>query len=69
MRAAPSLLVLLLAAACHRQQPPPPSVNVAANTPVDIETLPPDESDATPTNQLESGVDNPDVNDAATNSD
>ena len=69
MRAAPSLLVLLLAAACHRQQPPQPSVNVAANTPVDIETLPPDESDATPTNQLESGVDNPDVNNAATNSD
>lgn len=29
----------------------------------DIETLPPDESSATPSNQLESGSDNPDVND------
>jgi hypothetical protein len=67
MRVATSLSILLLAAACNRQQPPPPSQNLAANAPMDIETLPPDESDATPTNQLESGVDKPDVNDVATN--
>ena len=29
----------------------------------DIETLPPDESSVTPSNQLEDGFDNPDVND------
>ena len=29
----------------------------------DVETLPPDESSATPSNELESGTDNPDVND------
>ena len=29
----------------------------------DIETLPPDESSVTPSNQLENGFDNPDVND------
>jgi hypothetical protein len=29
----------------------------------DIETLPPDESSTTPSNQLQNGFDNPDVND------
>lgn len=29
----------------------------------DVETLPPDESSATPSNELESGTDSPDVND------
>ena len=35
--------------------------NVVGNA--DIETLPPDESSVTPSNQLENGFDNPDVND------
>jgi hypothetical protein len=30
-----------------------------------IETLPPDESSTTPSNQLQNGFDNPDMNDAA----
>ena len=38
-----------------------PDNQVAGNA--DIETLPPDESSATPTNQLQNGFDNPDVND------
>jgi hypothetical protein len=35
----------------------------------DIETLPPDESSGTPSNELANGTDNPDVNDTVTNSD
>jgi hypothetical protein len=61
-------------AGCNRQQPPPEQNivmdnSVAANA--DIETLPPDESSATPSNQLANGDDNPDVNDleAPANSD
>ena len=38
-----------------------PSNEVLANA--DIETLPADESSATPSNQLQNGYDNPDVND------
>ena len=40
-----------------------------AATPADVEALPPDESSATPSNELVNGSDNPDVNDvnAATN--
>jgi hypothetical protein len=40
-----------------------------AATPADVEALPPDESSATPSNELANGDDNPDVNDvnAATN--
>jgi len=38
-----------------------PSNEVLANA--DIETLPADESSATPSNQLQNGFDNPDVND------
>ena len=38
-----------------------PSNEVFANA--DIETLPADESSATPSNQLQNGYDNPDVND------
>lgn len=38
-----------------------PSNQVAGNA--DIETLPADESSATPSNQLQNGFDNPDVND------
>lgn len=57
--------------ACHKQQPPPgqniaidegvPDNQMAGNA--DIETLPADESSTTPSNQLQNGFDNPDVND------
>jgi hypothetical protein len=70
MSAARSLLLAcgaLLAAACHRDTAAPPAANNAAVT--DIDTLPPDESDATPTNQLVNGDDQPDVNDTAMNGD
>ena len=66
-------------AACHKQQPQQQDQNISLGVPMtnetlanaDIETLPPDESSATPSNQLESGSDNPDVNDlnASGNSD
>ena len=67
-------------AACHKQQPQQQQdQNISVGVPMtnetlanaDIETLPPDESSATPSNQLESGSDNPDVNDlnASGNSD
>lgn len=55
---------------CHKQQPAQdqniaidegiPDNQVAGNA--DIETLPPDESSVTPSNQLENGFDEPDVN-------
>ncbi len=41
-----------------------PSNQVAGNA--DIETLPADESSTTPSNQLQNGFDNPDVNDVST---
>jgi hypothetical protein len=44
-----------------------PDNGVAGNA--DIETLPADESSATPSNQLANGYDNPDVNSATTNKD
>jgi hypothetical protein len=62
--------------ACNKQQPAEnqaqniaidegvPDNQVAGNA--DIETLPPDESSVTPSNQLENGFDNPDVNDVGT---
>ena len=40
-----------------------PDNQIAGNA--DIETLPADESSATPSNQLQNGFDNPDVNDIA----
>ena len=69
--------VLLAAAlcpgsACHKQQQAQQqNQDIAVGQPMtnetmanaDIETLPPDESSTTPSNQLESGSDNPDVND------
>ena len=63
----------LALAACHKQSQQAaadqnlsmdsgvPSNEVLANA--DIETLPADESSATPSNQLQNGYDNPDVND------
>jgi hypothetical protein len=63
MRGASALMILIVAAsaACNRQ-PQTTNNTVAGNQIADIETLPADESDSTPTNQLESGDDNPDVN-------
>jgi len=65
--------------ACHGQRAKEQNQDIAVGVPMtnetmanaDIETLPPDESSATPSNQLESGSDNPDVNDlnASANSD
>jgi hypothetical protein len=39
------------------------TVDNDAATPADVEALPPDESSATPSNELANGDDNPDVND------
>ena len=41
-----------------------PANQLAGNA--DIETLPADESSTTPSNQLQNGFDNPDVNDVST---
>ncbi|HSQ99426.1 MAG TPA: hypothetical protein VLM36_05870 [Sphingomicrobium sp.] len=61
--------------ACHRHQPSQdqniaidegvPDNQVAADN-AQIETLPADESSTTPSNQLQNGFDNPDVNDVGT---
>ena len=58
------LIGLAMAAAC-RKNPPEQNVvldvnNVSYN---DMEALPPDESSATPSNELVNGNDNPDVDD------
>ena len=72
MRVASSCIIpfaLAAVAGCHKSQPVDQNVGVANQTVemngsmADIETLPPDESSTTPTNQLENGFDNPDVND------
>ena len=61
--------------ACHKQQTAAQDQNIAIDDGVpsnqvlanaDIETLPADESSETPSNQLENGFDNPDVNDLDT---
>ena len=74
MRAATSLLLLGVApfalSACKKSQQPQDR-NIAIDQPVtnetlanaDVEMLPPDESSATPSNELATGSDNPDVND------
>jgi hypothetical protein len=53
-------------AGCSQQQQPPEQ-NIVFDNEIDanavIETLPPDESSTTPSNQLVNGADNPDVND------
>ncbi len=73
MRAANKLLFLSLALACaacgsRSQQPVAASNEVAANG-IDVETLPADESAATPTNELENGVDQADDNGASLGND
>jgi uncharacterized lipoprotein len=76
---AKSTIVLVTAllglAACHKEQQAQaqnqdmtPDQGVAENqlpANADIETLPADESSATPSNQLQNGADNPDVNSLA----
>ena len=69
-------LAILLLPACHKSQDRQaqdqpmaidegvPQNHIAGNA--EIETLPPDESSTTPSNQLQNGFDNPDVNDIAT---
>ena len=72
MRNAVRILALALGAtalaACHKAQPEQNQSideNLAASglpANADIETLPADESSTTPSNQLQNGFDNPDVN-------
>jgi len=83
MRAALKLLIvgalIGAAGACQKAQQPPPDQNTISmedevmngGTPdnADVETLPPDESSGTPSNELATGADNPDVNEATSNSD
>jgi len=67
-------LAALAVGACKKQQPAQdqnismddgvPDNQMAGNA--DIETLPADESSTTPSNQLQNGYDNPEVNDAGT---
>lgn len=67
-------VVALALGACHKQQEAQTnneSISMDADVPdnqmmagnADIETLPADESSTTPSNQLQNGFDNPDVND------
>jgi len=74
MRNAAFIVVLALGAtalaACHNAHPQQnQTMSLDENIPaselpdnVDIETLPADESSTTPSNQLQNGYDNPDVN-------
>ena len=78
MRNARTILAIGTAAlaigACNKQQQAKdqniaidagvPDNGIAGNA--QIETLPPDESSTTPSNQLQNGYDNPDVNDLGT---
>ena len=56
------LVTALACVACNRQPQPPPVNASNAASGIDVETLPADESDAIPTNQLDNGVDAPDGN-------
>jgi hypothetical protein len=75
MRAALRLVILaglMAAAGCDKNQPPQEqNITIADNNlaGADIETLPPDESVGTPSNQLVNGADNPDVNYSTNTSD
>jgi hypothetical protein len=70
--AALSVAALLLGACQKQQQREAQDQNISIDEGIsdnqvagnaDIETLPADESSATPSNQLQNGLDNPDVND------
>ena len=63
------ILTMLSCGACQKQSADTTNAQVAANGPTDVITLPPDESDATPTNELENGVDQPADNGIDLNSD
>jgi hypothetical protein len=56
-------------AACSGQSNPDQNVIITDNVPAnaDIEALPPDESSATPTDELQNGDDNSDVNEIDSN--
>lgn len=56
-------------AACSSQSNPDQNVVITDNVPAgaDVEALPPDESSATPTDELENGTDNEDMNEIASN--
>jgi ABC-type uncharacterized transport system auxiliary subunit len=65
-------IAMLALGACHKEQQNAETNSIAIDEEVptnqmsgnaDIEALPPDESSTTPSNQLQSGYDNPDVND------
>jgi uncharacterized protein YcfL len=67
-----AIAALLLGACQNHQQQQAQDQNIAIDEGIpdnqivgnaDIETLPADESSATPSNQLQNGFDNPDVND------
>ena len=64
-----AIALLLACSACHGRTADPTNEAAASNTNMDIETLPPDESDTTPTNELENGVDEPAGNTVDLNSD
>ncbi|HEX6072861.1 MAG TPA: hypothetical protein VFY95_07625 [Sphingomicrobium sp.] len=67
MTKAPMLLVALLAlAACSDRTTENVAIDINNASPSEIEALPPDESSATPTNELASGSDNADVTDLNT---
>jgi hypothetical protein len=68
-------IAVLAVGACNKQQQQPKDQNIAIDADVpdngmagnaQIETLPADESSTTPSNQLQNGYDNPDVNDLGT---
>lgn len=67
-----TLLAAVFLGACQKHQQQQQDQNIAIDEGIpdnqiagnaDIETLPADESSATPSNQLQNGFDNPDVND------
>ena len=61
-----SLTALAALGACTKQEPQTDQnvvVDINSVSPNEIEALPPDESSETPSNELENGADNPDVND------
>ena len=67
-------IAVLATGACNKQQQTKDqNIAIDADVPdngmagnAQIETLPPDESSTTPSNQLQNGYDNPDVNDLGT---
>lgn len=72
MRAALRTALLVAAfgfSACSKQASQPPATNNSASSGMDIETLPPDDSDSMPANEVENGADEPGNNTIDLNSD